>query len=362
MRGISYERIYEVVRRIPPGRVATYGQVAALAGLGGRARQVGYALHALPEGSSVPWHRVINARGEISPRSEPEPGREGYQRFLLEEEEVLFDLAGRVDLERFRWQPGGRLSRANRQARAGCDATDAEVQRIAAILRPLGTPRRAAGEKAYLKSDLEFFGVGIPALRREARAWLRSHRGAGRDLLTRLAAALWRRPVHELRTFAIELLVAREALLEPADLELIERMLRESRTWAYVDAIATHIVGPLAERHPELATTLDRWSADPDSWLRRAALLALLGPLARGGAIGAESWRRWVRWADAMLEEREFFVRKAIGWVLREVGKSHPKRVADFLAPRLGRVAGLTLREAVKYLPPAERKRLERSR
>ena len=98
-----YPRIYDAVQRIPPGRVATYGQVAALAGLAGRARQVGYALHALPEGSPVPWHRVINARGEVSPRSRP--GWEGYQRFLLEEEDVEFDGGGRVDLERFRWQP-----------------------------------------------------------------------------------------------------------------------------------------------------------------------------------------------------------------------------------------------------------------
>jgi methylated-DNA-protein-cysteine methyltransferase related protein len=106
----SYARIYAVVRRIPAGRVATYGQVAALAGLAGRARQVGYALHALPEGSPVPWHRVINARGEISPRAEP--GWEGFQRFLLEEEGVAFSLAGTVDLERFLWQsaapPGSR--------------------------------------------------------------------------------------------------------------------------------------------------------------------------------------------------------------------------------------------------------------
>ena len=67
----TYARIYEVVRRIPEGRVATYGQVAALADLPGHARQVGYALHALPEGGNVPWHRVINARGAISLRSDP---------------------------------------------------------------------------------------------------------------------------------------------------------------------------------------------------------------------------------------------------------------------------------------------------
>jgi methylated-DNA-protein-cysteine methyltransferase-like protein len=113
----SYKRIYAVVRRIPHGRVATYGQVAALAGLAGRARQVGYALHALPEGSPLPWHRVINARGEISPRAEP--GWEGYQRHLLEEEDVEFDLGGRVDLERFGWQIGAR-PRRRRLPRSRC--------------------------------------------------------------------------------------------------------------------------------------------------------------------------------------------------------------------------------------------------
>ncbi len=98
-----YPRIYAVVRRIPVGRVATYGQVAALAGLAGHARQVGYAMHALPAGSKVPWQRVINARGEVSPRADG--GSEHYQRHLLEEEGVVFDLRGRVDLRRFRWQP-----------------------------------------------------------------------------------------------------------------------------------------------------------------------------------------------------------------------------------------------------------------
>jgi alkylated DNA nucleotide flippase Atl1/3-methyladenine DNA glycosylase AlkD len=360
----SYPRIYAVVRRIPHGRVATYGQVAVLAGLAGRARQVGYALHALPEGSPLPWHRVINARGEVSPRAEP--GREGYQRFLLEEEDVELDLGGRVDLERFGWQAGLRPRRRQPAPTAGTSQQEAE--RIAALLRPLGNPRRAAGGKAYLKSSLDFFGLDVPTLRREARAWLRSHPGTGRTALVRLVKSLWRSPVHELRAFAIELLMARQGLLAAGDLALLERMLRGSGTWAYVDAIAVRVVGPLVERHPELAATLDRWSADPDFWLRRSALLALLGPLARAGgdaavtgaSASAGTWKRWVRYADAMLDEREFFVRKAIGWVLREVGKRQPRRVADFLAPRLDRVAGLTLREAVKYLPAAERRRLRR--
>ena len=93
--------IYAVVCRIPRGRVATYGQVAALAGLPGHARQVGYALHALSDGSALPWHRVVNAVGAISRRAVP--GFELEQRIRLEAEGVLFNARGRVPLARFRW-------------------------------------------------------------------------------------------------------------------------------------------------------------------------------------------------------------------------------------------------------------------
>jgi methylated-DNA-protein-cysteine methyltransferase-like protein len=98
----DYGRIYAVVRRIPRGRVATYGQVAELAGLPGRARQVGYALHALPDGSAVPWHRVVNAAGSCSLRSVP--GAELTQRLLLEREGIRFDARGRVALAKVRWR------------------------------------------------------------------------------------------------------------------------------------------------------------------------------------------------------------------------------------------------------------------
>jgi len=104
--GGAYARIYAVVRRIPRGRVATYGQVAELAGLAGRARQVGYALHALPAGSTVPWQRVLNAAGGVSRRASP--GGELTQRQLLEREGVRFDARGRARLAAVRWRPRGR--------------------------------------------------------------------------------------------------------------------------------------------------------------------------------------------------------------------------------------------------------------
>ncbi|NNF41959.1 MAG: methyltransferase [Phycisphaerales bacterium] len=95
-------RVYAVVRRIPRGRVATYGQIAELAGLGPHARQVGYALSAL-EDDRVPWHRVVNAQGAVSVRTQT--GDDHGQQERLVAEGVRFEANGRIDLKRFRWRP-----------------------------------------------------------------------------------------------------------------------------------------------------------------------------------------------------------------------------------------------------------------
>jgi methylated-DNA-protein-cysteine methyltransferase-like protein len=99
------QRVWQVVAQIPQGRVATYGQIAALAGLGGpsAARQVGYALAALRDGTRIPWHRVVNAAGRISARADP--ARPDFQAELLAAEGVEFGLDKTIDLARFRWQP-----------------------------------------------------------------------------------------------------------------------------------------------------------------------------------------------------------------------------------------------------------------
>ena len=101
-RSPRWPAFYEVVAGIPYGKVATYGQVAALAGYPGRARQVGYALAGLPEEADLPWHRVINARGEVSPRTWTNMHQ--YQQVLLEREGIVFKGA-RLDLKHYRWVP-----------------------------------------------------------------------------------------------------------------------------------------------------------------------------------------------------------------------------------------------------------------
>ena len=215
-------------------------------------------------------------------------------------------------------------------------------------LRALGTPERAEGEKRYLKSDLDFLGVSVWGIRKVMKAFAERHRGLPRDDLVSLIEALWAKPVFERRMMAAMLLEQYVAVLEPSDLEVIERLIRESKTWALVDVLSGDVVGEIILRNPKVAARLDAWAKDDDFWVRRSALLAQLLPLKHGA-----SFRRFASYADAMLDEKEFFIRKAIGWVLRETAKRRPDEVYEWLAPRAHRSSGVTIREAVKYLDDA---------
>jgi 3-methyladenine DNA glycosylase AlkD len=219
---------------------------------------------------------------------------------------------------------------------------------LEARLRELGTPERAEGEQRYLKSSLEHLGATVWQTRREARRAAEevdSHKE-----LVALVEELWRKPVHERRAAAAFLLEARVELLGADDLPLIERLVRDSGTWALVDVLAGDVLGALLTAHSEMAPALDAWAADEDFWVRRSALLAQLEPLKAGA-----DFKRFGRYADSMLEEKEFFIRKAIGWVLRDTGRRRPDEVYEWLLPRAQRASGVTVREAVKYLAPEQR-------
>jgi methylated-DNA-protein-cysteine methyltransferase related protein len=99
-----YDAIYGLVKQIPEGQVATYGQIAEMLGLYGRARQVGYALFQVAPGSDIPWHRVVNAQGKIS-RSPMRQGNDDLQRILLEREGIVFDTQEKLNLSCYRWNP-----------------------------------------------------------------------------------------------------------------------------------------------------------------------------------------------------------------------------------------------------------------
>jgi 3-methyladenine DNA glycosylase AlkD len=121
-----------------------------------------------------------------------------------------------------------------------------------------------------------------------------------------------------------------------------------------VDWLSTKVVAPLLLREPAVRAALPRWAGDPDFWIRRAALLALMPPVVRRDV----PFTVFTALAVPMLGEQEFFIRKAIGWVLREVSKEQPAVVAKFLRAHRDDVSGLTMREGAKYLSVKDRKAL----
>ncbi len=252
---------------------------------------------------------------------------------------------------RTRGSPG----RSSEGKAGGASRAASLVRDLDVALHRAADPERAVNEKRYLKSPIEHYGVTVPATRRAVKDAMAVHGPFSHRELLDTVRRLWSSPMHEQRMAAVMLLEQHSDEMEPTDLSTIERMIRGSFTWAYVDNLAASVAGPLVERHPELAAELDRWAGDDCFWIRRSSMLALLGGLRRGEG----DWKRFVRYADAMLDEKEFFIRKAIGWVLRETSKKRPDLVRRYVAARLDRLAGVTFREAVKRLPPHDRDELE---
>ncbi|MET9254567.1 DNA alkylation repair protein [Streptomyces sp. NPDC003717] len=224
-------------------------------------------------------------------------------------------------------------------------------------LEHAAVPGRAAAEKRYLKSDLDHVGVPLPAMRALVRSFVRGHRELDHGRATALAAELWSRPVHEHRSTALLVLAGYTDRLGADDVALFEALLRQCRSWGHVDLLAPFVVGRLLPRHPGLEEAVRRWAADPGQWVRRGGVLSFLMVLRE-----EDDFPRWfpvfAEVAEPLLTDERFFVRKAVGWALREGTKHHPDRVADWLAERLPRLSGLTLREASRRLPEPRRAHL----
>ncbi|MHB8873330.1 MAG: DNA alkylation repair protein [Myxococcaceae bacterium] len=225
---------------------------------------------------------------------------------------------------------------------------------LEARLRAAGTAERAAGAKAYMKSELRFIGTPIPQVREAARDFLSEHRTLPKDELLALVRALWASEVHELRSLAIALLERGSKRLNARDFPLVKELLRGADGWAHVDWLAARLAGELVTRYPTLARRLDRWARDESFWMRRAALLALLDELRAGrGDFG-----HFTRLARPMFADREFFIRKALGWVLRDASRRRPQLTFDFVREHRAALSGLTFREASRNLPATMKRKL----
>ncbi len=223
--------------------------------------------------------------------------------------------------------------------------TDPLVARIRAELGRAADPARAPGMQAYMRSTMPFLGVRVPHVRRIVRA--AASADPPRDLARLLgsAAALWREAGHrEERYAATDLLGLRVARGRPESLALCTEMIVGGAWWDHVDAVSP-LVGAVLLAHREIAEPLvRRWSVDPDRWLRRSSIICQLG-------AKADTDRRLLADViEANLADREFFVRKAIGWALRQHARTDPDWVREFVTAHHDTLSSLSYREAVKHL------------
>lgn len=216
---------------------------------------------------------------------------------------------------------------------------------LTARLRTLGTSARAQGAQAYMKTSDPFFGVDATTLRQELKPLYARFAPVDAPIYRRQILELWSVPQREAKYAAVEWARHFKRFITLDALPLYERMIREGRWWDTVDAIATHLVGALLlEQREIMAPVMEAWIEDEDLWIRRAALLAHLKHRAKTDE--AQLFRHCLRLAP----EKDFFARKAIGWVLREYSKTQPEAVRHFLDAHRSQCSGLTYREGRKIL------------
>lgn len=221
---------------------------------------------------------------------------------------------------------------------------DEVMDRLSRAFEGARDPDRAGPMAAYLRDQFPFLGIPRPtqqALTREVLAEL--GRPTEPDLVA-VARACWARPEREYQYFACTWL-RRHARGCSADLmDTAWYLIVTKSWWDTVDALAAHLVGPLVARHPRLVSTTDAWLTDADRWLVRAAILHQLT------FKEATDAKRLFRYCGAQAGHPDFFVRKAIGWALREYAKTDPAAVRTFVNTHQSRLAGLSAREALKNL------------
>jgi 3-methyladenine DNA glycosylase AlkD len=226
------------------------------------------------------------------------------------------------------------------------------VGAVRAALAEGGDESRAAQQQAYMKSELPYVGLGAPALKVLLRPLLAEHRFVDRAQWEAAVLELWEDAEHREEWYAaIALLRHRSyrAWLDPDLLPLLEHLVRTGAWWDVVDEVAAHPVGQVLLDHRAAATpVIERWSVDPDSlWVRRTAMLAQLRHREKTDTDLLE--RVLVANLDDTVYGREFFVRKALGWALRQHARTDAAWVLPFVRTHADRLSGLSRREALKH-------------
>ncbi|MFJ3726813.1 DNA alkylation repair protein [Streptomyces sp. NPDC090045] len=221
---------------------------------------------------------------------------------------------------------------------------DTLLSRLTSTYAPAADPGRAAAMTAYMKDVAPFLGIPTPLRRELSKAVTRDTPAPSEADCAALALRCWRLPEREYHYFAVDYLRRHVSRCSSGFLPVVRHLIVTVPWWDTVDLLAAHTVGPLVAADPELAEVMDEWIEDEDLWLARAALLHQLRYKA------ATDTGRLFAYCRRRAGHPDFFLRKAIGWSLREYAKTDPGAVRAFVEAERGSLAPLSVREALKNL------------
>ncbi len=222
---------------------------------------------------------------------------------------------------------------------------DELVAFVQAELDEARNPEKAEGMAWYMKTEMPFYGVQKPGRTKIMREIKKRFAPESHDEYLAMATALWELPHREEKYLAQGVAVTFGEYMVPDSLPLYTRFIVEGAWWDFVDETATHMIRELVLDFPdEIWPVVDTWIDDEDRWLRRTALICQVG------AKEQTDSNRLFDFCTRRMHEKEFFIRKAIGWALREYAKTDAQAVADFAKANREELSGLSFREATKHI------------
>jgi 3-methyladenine DNA glycosylase AlkD len=223
---------------------------------------------------------------------------------------------------------------------------DTVLQRLAAVYAPAADPQRAAPMRAYMKDVAPFLGLTTPVRRTLSRTVLEGLPRPTEADCSAIALRCWQLPEREYHYFAVDYLRRHARVCSSGFLPVARHLVSTVPWWDTVDLLAAHVVGALVAADPALKADMDQWIVDDDLWVARTALLHQLRHKEHTDT------ERLFTYCLRQSGHPDFFIRKAIGWCLREYAKTDPEAVRTFLARERGRFAPLSVREALKNIGP----------
>ena len=229
-----------------------------------------------------------------------------------------------------------------------------EINRFKQQLKKRADPKRAIGEKKYLKSPWKFYGVTVPQRHQIVKQWFKKHHPLQLNRAMELSEKLWNSNWHEEKSLAIGILQLVGGELTVEQMPLVEKMINEATGWDHLDEIATHIVGTMIENDKSVLKFLPKWAKSKNFWVRRAAVLAQIMQFRQKQGDKKLFFNIIIPMLDESKnwsKQERFFIRKAVGWSLREIANVEPEVAFNFVKRYKRNMSGLTFREASRKLP-----------